>query len=50
MYTSIDCHLHIEMDVSPWEGLVPNFLKHVPEINAQLKAAGRAEISVGTKA
>ncbi|KAK7690989.1 hypothetical protein QCA50_006092 [Cerrena zonata] len=38
------------MDVSPWKGLGPNFLKHIPDINAQLKAAGRAEISVSAKA
>ena len=37
---------HPEIDGTPWKGLVPNFLKHVPDINAQLKAAGRAEIQV----
>ena len=37
---------HPEIDGTPWKGLVPNFLKYVPDINAQLKAAGRAEIQV----
>ena len=34
------------MEVSPWKGLAPNFLKHVAEINKQLKADGRVEIKV----
>ena len=28
-----------EHEVSMWDGLAPNFLKHVDEINEELKAA-----------